>query len=146
MFLRRKDRRLSMAVSSILGIAVLAMVGCGGTTEYEGEERAAVKGTVTLDGAPIAAGSITFKPSAGGSRVASAMIFDGQYELTEAKGPNLGNYSVEIYASASDTGLENEDPNVPAPKQAVPEKYNAQTTLNVEIVSGENVHDFPLVK
>jgi hypothetical protein len=155
-----------IAVSGVLlviGAALCLSIGCGGGgADYQGDERAAVAGSVTLDGGPLATGTITFVPTAEGKR-ASAMILKGNYSIAESQGPNLGKYKVEIlgFEGGLQTGDGSEDSQpsdgeddgkdegrgggpARAQGQLVPAKYNTATTLEVEIASGENKHDFDL--
>jgi hypothetical protein len=113
-----------------------------------------VSGTVTMDGSPLPYGTITFM-SLGTGRMANGAIEDGAYSIPEEKGPNLGQYKVDIrgYAKSPSTLGEGEGAEEAEEEQEfdlgpeiVPQKYNAATTLEVEITSGENTHDFPLTK
>jgi hypothetical protein len=138
-----------------MGLVVTA--GCDGGGDYEGAERAPVSGTVTLDGNPVPWGTINFQPESQSGRMSFAPIEDGAYSIPEERGPNLGQYKVRIdgyaekpagAAEEEETEVEEEDAEdgdeVSAGPNIVPAKYNLQTTLQVEIVSGENTHDFPL--
>lgn len=138
-----------LALASIL--AMVFSVGCGGSS-YEGPERAGVSGTVTLDGKPLPYGSILFLGQ-GSNRMASAVIQDGSYSITEENGPNLGEYAVQItgYAeapAAADGEAEGDDKadpdSRPAGKQIVPAEYNTASKLKVAIASGKNTHDFKM--
>ncbi|NQT13991.1 MAG: hypothetical protein HQ582_14650, partial [Planctomycetes bacterium] len=82
----------------VLGLGVCFLTGCGGV-EYEGAQRAAVSGTVTLDGTPLQYGVITFVPADGAGKRASGVINNGAYSIPEAEGPNLGEYKVEVVGS-----------------------------------------------
>jgi hypothetical protein len=142
----------------LFACALCLTAGCGGA-DYEGPERAPVKGSVTLDGNPLPFGTITFVPAGEGKR-ASGVVASGQYAIDEGQGPNLGKYKVEIlgYAKVPEGGEEEEPEGNTADEeegggaggaddlgdQVVPAKYNAATTLEVEITSGENTHDFTL--
>ena len=141
------------AVALCLIGLVLLSAGCGGA-DYDGPERAAVSGTVDLDGAPLPFGTITFKAT-GDGRTANGTIEQGAYSIPEELGPNVGQYMVEIrgYAkSPADLGEgeggeeEEEEQEFDLGPEVVPQNYNTTTTLEVEIVSGSNTHDFPLKK
>ena len=149
-------------VASFLVIGLCLTSGCGGGAAYEGPERAAVKGSVTFDGSPLAYGTLTFVPAGGEGRRASGLVTDGSYSIVEGQGPNVGKYKVEIlgYEKAPATGgEEGEEGEVSEQEssddeeqtegesvgaQILPEKYNVATELEVEITSGENTHDFTL--
>lgn len=73
-------------------IALGAIAGCGGTP---GADREAVSGTVTREGIPIDTGTITFRPTGGGT-AASTSITDGKYQFDKLNGPVTGTQKVEI--------------------------------------------------
>lgn len=115
----------------------LSLSGCGG-------QGVPVHGHVTLDGAPLSAGTIKFIPEAGvpGPTV-SAEIEGGEYAFGSADGPVAGPYRVEIYADAPLTpGLDDpqeflrqggalkESPNPIAPR------FNRETTLRALVETG----------
>ena len=130
-----------------VGLVLLAIAGCGGG----GIPRAAVEGQVTLDGAPIANGSIFFRPTGDTKGMtAGGAITDGRYRLSADDGPVVGTNLVEIHSDRR-TGRQ-----VPAvfgdPKaglkdevvEGVPERYNTQTKLTCQIEPGSNERNFTL--
>ena len=113
------------------------------------EDRGEVRGTVRLDGQPLAVGSILFKPTAGNSGpVAGATIQDGTFHVPAKTGPSIGMNRIEINA-VKKTGRQ-----IPAPPpgngmidelvEAIPNRYNQQSTLQWDIKQGENVIDLEL--
>jgi hypothetical protein len=79
------------------------------------------------------------------------VITDGQYQIARGQGPVVGNLRVEIRADQSlafdITDPEAYAPHVrePLPRNAVPPRYNEQSTLKVATTSdGENQFDFDL--
>lgn len=112
-----------------------------------GEE---VRGRVTLDGEPLALGAITLEPLAGsGGNVTGGLIRDGRYELTGPAAAKVGGYRVSITASPTSTGRMIQDPSKPPGSLSpellggiVAERFNAATTLRIEVVAGDNVADF----
>ncbi len=133
----RSMRRLAVAlfVLSALGLAV----GCSGTTDDLPRE--AVTGTVTLDGAPLPSGSISFSPDGGGPGGGGGTIKDGRFSIARDVGLPPGNYTVAINSSKP-----REDRTKPAQagggkavdvaKELIPTKYNSKSTLKVEIKKG----------
>lgn len=128
--------------------AFIAVAGCGSDNSVE---LTAVRGTVTLNGQPVEAGQITFTPTGGNSSgAAAAPIKNGEYSLSVNEGPMVGTHTVSITASRS-TGKKIPAA-MPAPpgtmieimEESVPAKYNAQTELTAELVSGKNTKDFAL--
>jgi len=106
---------------------------------------------VTLDGQAISRGSIEFIPASGTKGPsAGAQIVDGNYEVKEEKGPALGIYQVRIFApgltgrkvSAGSQGAAGTM--VDEIGEMVPAAYNTNSTLQHEIVGGENQLDFDL--
>ncbi len=140
---------------AVVAVALVLSTGCGGGASYDGAERAAVSGSVTLDGNPLPYGSILFLGQ-GEKRMSSGIIQNGSYAITEAQGPNLGEYTVQISGSAEappdavDSDEEDEDENAPDPDEAdtgpeiVPAQYNSNSTLKATITAGENKHDFTM--
>ncbi len=138
----------SVLLLCLTGIAC----GCGG-----GMRRAAVKGKVTVNGAPLPEGTISFVgldkhagPSAG------AAIAKGEYAIAAAQGPVEGNYQVQIQAFRG-TGKKTwdgmGDEHAPASKKRmveqtepyIPTRYNDRSELRAKIEYGKvNVHDFDL--
>jgi len=125
-----------------LAALALAASGCSG----KGDEppREAVRGTVRLDGRPLASGMIVFLPS--GERKSSTavsssdVIMNGRFSIPRAKGLVPTKYRIAIYAGRKHEGLRNPDI---GPEQAqerakdfLPEKYNVETELEVEIKPG----------
>lgn len=162
-------RTLAIGLALVAAAVLSVSCGCGGEASYDGPPRAAVSGTVTLDGTPVVYGIVTFESGQG--RTASGQIRDGSYSIPEGQGPNLGTYKVTIlgYEKGPSSGAANEEGEEPVVgeegvgeegegddeggggeseeefgKMIVPAKYNAATELEVEITSGANTHDFPL--
>lgn len=130
---------------------VLLMFCCLGCGKSDGN-RAAVSGKVTLDGAPVATGSITFFPM-GDTKgcTAGGDVRDGQYSISVAKGPVIGHNRVEIRATEK-TGRK-----VQAPMSAkgvltdeivqiMPDRYNSGSTLEYDVKAGDNALDFTLTR
>jgi hypothetical protein len=138
----------SLAV--LLGLCLTLTGGCSSSVTYEGPERAAVSGKITLDGNPLPYGNIVFL----GGKISSALVENGSYSIPEEQGPTLGEATVQISGynekpvSAEDgeaTANSKQNPdNASAGKNIVPKQYNAATTLKVTITSGANTHDFAL--
>jgi hypothetical protein len=140
----RVDRLRPWLVPTCLTVALLLVAGCG----KEGATRGAVSGKVTLDGKPLADGSILFTPVKGTRGTATGgQILNGQYELAESAGPAVGKNRVEIRATRK-TGKMVQKPFAPLGQtveeavEAVAPKFNSDSTLEVEIKSGDNTADF----
>jgi hypothetical protein len=130
--------RLSSAlvVFAALGLAV----GCSGSGDDLPRE--AVSGTVTLDGQPLANGTISFSPAGGsGGPGGGGVIGGGKFSIPRETGLVPGNYNVALYASekrAEQTKPAQAGGGKPAerPKELIPAKYNTSTELKAEIKKG----------
>ncbi|QDT99554.1 hypothetical protein [Gimesia aquarii] len=135
---------------------LLTVIGCGGGPDRS--STAPVSGTVTLDGAPLASGTITFETT--GSRPASGVIKDGEILNVMTYEPNdgapVGTHQVSITATetaksavvANPGETTDFDPNyMGGGNSLILEKYNNPSTsgLTAEIQSGTaNVLQFNL--
>ena len=102
---------------------------------------------MTLDGKPLADGSITFIP-AGKGISAGGKIVDSHYELSSKDGLVPATYQVRINASES-TGRTIVDPagniEIPDMRNVIPPRYNTRTELTAEVTAeGPNRFDFDL--
>ena len=70
--------------------AGLLAAGCGGP------DQAALKGKVTLDGAPVENGSITFYSTGPDGGKAAAPIQNGEYAVPTDRALKPGTYKVEV--------------------------------------------------
>ena len=108
-----------------------------------------VSGEVTVDGVPVEYGSIDFKPINGTEGpTAGATIKDGKYQVLPEKGPFEGEFRVEIVALK--TIKKKSIDNVTGEKldeeqvRFLPEKFNKNSELTVELSADKKVYDFPL--
>lgn len=136
-------------IAAPIAVAV-ALCGCGGRGARE-LPRAAVTGTVTLDGKPLGKGVIRFVPLEGtpGPKT-SAMISQGQFSAEQAHGPVVGKHRIEI-ESTDDGGYALDDEEAFQKLRAsgtrrigavrVPAVYNSRSTLT-ETVAPEGPNEF----
>jgi hypothetical protein len=131
------------AVSVVAVVLACLLPGCGGPAEPE-FQRAAVRGTVTLDGEPVENGTVTFYPIEGtvGPSAAQA-IQQGKYELAEEDGAVVGTNRVEVRATRK-TGKKIEEGPPSPPGTMVDEIVSARITEEQEVKAGENTFDFQL--
>jgi len=129
----------------VLGSCLLVMVcGCSGDNP---EGRRAISGTVTLDGAPLKQGSISFEPQKQGGLRSGTTIADGRYSIRAEKGLPAGRYKVMIFASqpgagGAASGALPGDP-VPAAGELIPPEYNAKSDKFIEVTEdGPTQFDF----
>ena len=117
--------------------------------------RMPIHGTVTLDGKPLAAGDIVFEPKSGSPTRSGGLIQAGKFDVPVGDGPAPGIYAVAIFggpvdpeAAAKFTGdaVRVTDPIYQKIREVVPNKYNIQTTLEVEVLAqGDNEFHFDLM-
>ena len=131
------------------GFTVLAVTlglsGCNPTLE----KRNRVHGSVTLDGAPVAAGKIRLFALTGGVGTDGA-ITNGAYDIPADRGVTSGSYRVEISVERS-TGrkVPDRDGDAGAMKdetvESIPARYNKDSTLKIDFdPSADKPHDFDL--
>lgn len=152
-------------------MSVLTLAGCGGDAGYEGPQRSALTGTVTVDGTPLAVGTIAFVADESSDRSTSAPIADGRYSIPEGQGPTYGSYLVVISGSVTsketleseeespageNIGVEGGDDFVEEEESdgglsdfvsagnTLPAKYNTETELSAEIDAPSHTFDYPL--
>ena len=143
----------SVVATLVLGCFLGTVAGCGG----EASKRAAVKGKITIDGAPLPNGVIEFLPlDKQSGQPGGSAIETGQYAISAEQGLLVGAYQVQIRADRP-TGKKAwdgmGDERWPASKKNfveqmesyVPARYNDRTELRAKIESGKvNVYDFDL--
>jgi hypothetical protein len=133
---------LCAAICAILG-------GCGAT----GEKLTPVVGKVTVNGAPLATGSVSFHPDTQkGNTTAHIPVgtldSQGNYKLTSAdkEGAPLGWYKVTVSAQEP---IDVKNPYAP-PKHLIDPKFSDASTsgLEVEVVAAAapGAYDFKLAK
>lgn len=115
------------ALATLLVCVVGATTGCGSKNP---QGRRAVEGTISIDGTPIAQGSIEFTPDSSNAVQTSsgAAITDGKFKISETKGLAEGSYLVAVSARV-DTGETVDGPMGPEPvfEEAVPARYGSET-------------------
>ncbi len=134
---------------AMVALTLSLLVGCGGSSD--GIKRADVSGTVTFEGTPVERGFIQFVPVPGveGAPV-KLTIENGEYSSSsdpvDSRGIPVGENRVEITASRS-TGkqIKNEMGEMEDEIEwYIPEKYNTNSELTMEIAPGDNPRDFTL--
>ncbi|MFO0865387.1 MAG: hypothetical protein U0744_12180 [Gemmataceae bacterium] len=115
------------------------MSGCAQSNPLA--ERNGVSGTVKLDGAPLAEGTIAFDRG-DGAVPGSAEIKNGSYNLTARPGLN----KVVIRSFKVDPSIVSKDPARPVDNRVnlIPEKYNDKTTLTADVTADKKKFDFDL--
>ena len=137
--------RFAISSRGLLFAAALLTPLLTGCAQDDGLSRAAVRGTVTLDGKPLAAGIVRFIPQGETQGPAVvATVQNGAFELPEEQGPLVGSHRVEIdatdyYGFAIDDEAafaENVEKNGRRlPKSPVPSVYNSNSSLVADIAA-----------
>jgi len=117
------------ALAVVVCLILVWSVGCGPGVRPP-QARAAVKGSVTLDGKPLPDGEITFRV-AGEAGIPTA-VKDGSFAGEALVGKN----QVEISAFKAGPPLSTDLEKKPTKVNIVLPKYNAQTTLEANVTAG----------
>lgn len=130
----------------MLAIAALFLfaTGCGGEATDDQPDLGQVKGTITMNGSPLADAQVTFRPAKG--RAASGKTdSSGNYELIyvgETKGAKIGSNKVSVTTPQPEASEEGEE--TKKTEEKIPSEYNTKTMLTADVKAGENVFDFDL--
>jgi hypothetical protein len=140
------------SVITLLGMLALisALAGCGGAAQ--GLRRAPVRGTIRLDGQPIEQGYISFYPiRQTKGPIVGVQISNGEFKVSKSKGPVVG-WNRLVISSKRKSGKKipmgsPHPPDVMTDEivEAVPARYNTDSTLEHEIENRKNVIDLDLV-
>lgn len=131
-----------MRVQSVLGLALVVALGCGGP------KFAPVSGKVTLNGKPMGGATVSFLPRApkgsleAGPSSVGKTNGQGEYTLEAAsgdKGALVGTHRVSVSLIDPEVG----DRDTPRPKKTYqvltdkfPPRYNEKTELTFDVPSG----------
>jgi hypothetical protein len=131
------DKGISLYVAFLL--ILFAVSGCTKAN------RAAISGHVTLDGQAVDDGVISFvSVDARPSLSAWGTIARGDYSIPAKQGPAIGNNRVEIHWSRKTGNRARHDPKMDEYREAIPDQFNRNSQLRVDVKPGENRLDFPL--
>ena len=124
-----------------LGLTMLALAtGCG-----KGPATVAVTGKVTLDGQPLASGTINFVPSDGATASAAGQITEGAYSVEMPPGKKRVQVSaMKVVGKRQGYRGDPKSPVVDDVREIIPPEYNASSTLTAEVDAGRRKHDFEL--
>ncbi|WP_337175059.1 hypothetical protein [Paludisphaera sp.] len=131
------------AVLAAMGIC-LGIAGCN--ESGDGRNRVAVSGKVTVEGEPLAKGSVTFRPEGDGAE-ATGVVENGAFTISAADGPTPGKYKVSAI-EATERAEGDKLNNFSIQPQEKPSRTTIGGPLDAEVkAEGENVFplDFPRV-
>jgi hypothetical protein len=121
----------------VLCSLALLLGGSSGCSKSSTVQRAAIQGSVTLDGEPLKNGVIEFSPVT--SKLGSGgKITNGRYQLPADKGLPEGEYLVRITSAGEAPPAQAVAPGMePAPagiaKERIAARFNAETTLKLSV-------------
>jgi hypothetical protein len=130
----------------LLAVGMLLFSGCS-------QSEPSVRGTVLVDGEPLANGSIHFFPVDDKGAIANGrgpgsgtIIKEGTYEIPKGNGLTVGRYLVKIQG-VRPTPKPGLDPvlrtnHIHEEVSAVPPEYNQKSTLIREVQAGLSIIDF----
>lgn len=135
-----------------IGLLCLLVLGSG-CSRPAGPERFAVRGEVTVNGAPLAHGVIRFIPDSGTKGPAAAgTIENGTYAIDRRVGPVQGAYKIEIEQQPeTDFAIDDEagyaqayqaTKGRPIPPQPLPPRYNRHTELRAYVTTDKQSNRF----
>lgn len=139
-------------VMGLMAVVVVGLIGCGGDTVQL--PRAAVQGTVMLNGQPLTDAVIRFIPTGDTQGPATSIsIVEGQFEADEQVGPIIGQHRIEIqsnddggFAFDDEQALERLKQNPQRIRvQEIPDSYNTHSVLLETVeADAENKYKFEL--
>src|SRR5205823_4019323 len=99
-------------------------------------KRGKLEGKLTVNGKPVANGTIRFMALAPGGVNVLATVKDGQYSVPAAEGPTKGKYRVEINVP-SDKKMVTPNPDIPGkmleePIETLPPRYNRASEITID--------------
>ena len=128
-------------------VAALAVVAAG--CAPKSPRRGHTFGTVTVDGQPLAAGTVRFFALSGGIG-SDGPVAGGKYDLPPDRGLSAGKYRVEVsYEKPTGKKVPDRDAGPGAMKdetvETIPPKYNRDSTLMIDFdPAADAPHDFAL--
>ncbi len=134
-FIARCFKSVASLLLVLFAVALCVIAGCGPSSST-------VSGKVTLDGQPLANGSISFTPEDGQTATAGAAITNGAYTVELPPGKKR----VEISATkvVGQVRAYEGDPNSPMMDDVRPIEFTSKSPMTVDIAAGENQHNFEL--
>jgi hypothetical protein len=128
-------------VCSLAILFVVGITGCGAASSTP------IHGKVTLDGEPVINGTIVFLSEDTKGPKAAAAIENEAYSLSPHDKLPVGKYRVEIsWQKPTGKKVPSADPGITIDetREAVPAKFNTNSTLIADIGSGDSEKNFAL--
>lgn len=121
---------------------VAALLGCSGAAD--GPEQFSVSGTVTLDGEPVAEGSITLESSDDAGGTEGGSISAGKYQVDTTAGPKVVRISAPIVVGERKLYDTPDSPMAKITEESIPAAYNTESTLTATVSADSTSFDFAL--
>lgn len=136
---RRSGAEKFPSGAKLAAALLLAFGGCGQQSKLH-----QVSGAVTVDGAPLEDGSISFTPLDGQGPTAGTTIRGGQYRIEMP--PGKKRVTIEAYrdGAAKRTDSYPGMADRPAKVQFLPARYNSQSTLDADVTANAEPVNFDL--
>ena len=116
-----------------------AAAGCAPETSH-----GTVRGTVTLDAAPLANGLIRFVPADGQSPTAEAMITDGKFSAQVPLGAKRVSISAAKLVGKRRVYETPDSPSIDVIEELLPPRYNVRSEITLTVTPGQQQKDFAL--
>jgi hypothetical protein len=129
---------IRIARASLFAAAVCALASCGDSSLSQ------VSGKVTVDGQPMEKGAISFFPTDGKSPTTGGAIKAGQYQVQVPVGAMTVKISMPKVVGQKKLYNTPNSPAYPVTAEALPPRYNDQTTLKLEVKPGTTTKDWEL--
>jgi len=113
--------------------------GCNST-----DGKGVVKGTVTVDGNPLAEGVVRFVPIAGDAPTASADVTNGDFRASVPTGASRIEISAPKIVGTQKMYDSPKSPTVDIVEELLPAKYNVQSELRLDVKPGSQTAMFQL--
>ncbi len=142
-YLSRSGCRLIVVIALVL----LGSLGC------QRADLASVQGRVTVNGTPLADGSLVFVPEAGtAGHELACEVHQGRFAVPRKERLKPGRYRVKVFDNSVRTfpwddpeEYQQAESQGRLPKQLIPARYNEQTELVIDVAPGRQSFDFELV-
>ena len=127
---------------SPLALAFFALIGLAGC----GPATGTVTGEVTVNGAPLDEGVITFSPADKNGETVTRKIKAGKYEAKMIAGNKFVQISAPVVVGMRKESTHPDAPLIPETEESLPPRYNSESELTFEIKPGMNTKNWTLEK
>jgi hypothetical protein len=127
-------------IASTIALAAISVsIGCGPK-----EGLGIVTGNVTVDGAPVETGKISFFPLGGIANPVGADVANGRYSIEAPLGESKVDIRVPVSVGEKRLYDTPDSPIKQILAESLPDKYNNESELRIVVQAGDNRKDFEL--